>query len=96
MNKSELINKTAEAVNFTKKDTEIILNALIAEITKAVARGEKVKLVGFGAFETRRRETRAARNPNTGERIVIPAYTAPVFKAGQTFKDSVNKGKNLK
>lgn len=55
----------------------------------AVAKGEKVSIMGFGSFEKSVRAPRVGRNPQTGEKIDIPERAAPVFKAGKAFKDAV-------
>ena len=59
-------------------------------ITKALANGEKVALVGFGTFETRERAAHAAATPHQGDHQ-IAAATVPAFKAGQALKDAVAK-----
>ena len=89
MNKAELISAAAERSLATKKDTEAILNAALDLIAEALARGEKVQLVGFGSFEVKDRAARTARNPKTGETIAVPASRAPQFKAGKALKDRV-------
>ena len=92
MNKAELVAAIAEKTEFTKKDAETALNAVIASIEEALVKGDKVQLIGFGTFETRERKARQGRNPRKpGETIEIPASTAPVFKAGKALKDAVNK-----
>ena len=92
MNKAELVAAVAEKTNFTKKDAEVALNAVIASIEEALVEGEKVQLIGFGTFETRERKARQGRNPRKpGEVIDIAASKAPVFKAGKALKDAVNK-----
>ena len=91
MNKTELIQSIADATNFSKKNVEAGLNAAIDAITEALAKGEKVQIVGFGAFETKTRAERMGRNPRTGEDIPIPAAKVPVFKAGKALKDAVDK-----
>lgn len=91
MTKVELIAAVAEAAEITKKDAEKAVNATVEAITKALADGEKVSLVGFGTFETRQRPARTGRNPRTKEAIEIPASTAPAFKAGKALKDAVAK-----
>ena len=61
-------------------------------VTETLAEGEKVQLVGFGTFESRARKAREGRNPrNPEEKIKIPASNAPVFKAGKSLKEAVNK-----
>ena len=75
----------------TKKESEAAINATLDAIVEALADEEKVVLVGFGTFETKKRAARKGRNPSTKEPISIPASKAPVFKAGKGMKDKVNK-----
>lgn len=91
MNKTELIAAVAENAGFSKKDSEKLINATIDVITNALVEGEKVQLVGFGAFEVKSRAARIGRNPKTKEAITIPASKSPVFKAGKALKDIVSK-----
>ena len=87
MNKTELIEAIAKETGLKKKDAE----AAIGAIEGALAKGEKVQLVGFGTFETKTRAAREGRNPRTGKTIKIAASKYPAFSAGKAFKDSVNK-----
>ena len=89
MNKAELINAVAEKAGLSKKDTETVVNAVVDVITAALAEGDKVQLVGFGAFEVKARAERIGRNPKTKESIKIPASKAPVFKPGKALKEAV-------
>ena len=92
MNKSELVAKIAEKSGLSKADSTIALDAFLESVEGALVQGEKVQLVGFGTFETRERKAREGRNPrNPEEKINIPASTAPVFKAGKSLKEAVNK-----
>lgn len=91
MNKTELINAVAEKADLSKKDAEAAVTAVIEAITGALIEGEKVQLVGFGAFEVKQRAERIGRNPQTKETIQIPASKTPVFKAGKALKDAVAK-----
>lgn len=91
VNKAELITSMAEKSKLTKKDAEAALKGFIESVEEALAKGEKVQLVGFGTFETRERAAREGRNPRTKETISIPASTVPVFKAGKEFKEKVSK-----
>ena len=90
MNKGELIAKIAEA-GLTKKDAGVALDAAIAAIGDALAKGESVQLIGFGTFGVKERSAREGRNPRTGEVVAIPASKAPYFKAGKALKDKVAK-----
>lgn len=92
MNKSELIAKIAEKSGLTKVDSTKALDAFLETVEDALVEEEKVQLVGFGTFEVRHRKEREGRNPrNPEEKIHIPASKAPVFKAGKTLKEAVNK-----
>lgn len=91
MNKAELVSAVAEKTGMSKKDSEKAVNAAFDTITEALAAGDKVQLVGFGGFETKKREARMGRNPKTKEAIEIPATTIPVFKAGKALKEKTAK-----
>ena len=91
MNKAELVAAVAEKTALSKKDAEKALAAVIDTITAALVAGDKVQLVGFGAFEVKERNARVGRNPKTKEEIQIPASRVPVFKAGKALKDVVAK-----
>ena len=69
MNKTELIAEVAVKAGLSKKDAEKAMNAALDTITDALASGDKVQLVGFGGFETKKREARMGRNPKTKEAI---------------------------
>jgi len=91
MNKAELVAAVAEKTGLSKKDSEKAVNAAFEAITAALVGGDKVQLVGFGAFEVKERNARVGRNPKTKEEIQIPASRVPVFKAGKALKDVVAK-----
>ena len=91
MNKTELIGAVAEKAEMTKKDAEKAVNAVLASIEDAMAKGDKVQLVGFGTFEVRQRAARTGRNPQTGKEIKIAATKVPAFKPGKALKESVVK-----
>ena len=92
MNKSELLVNISEKSELKKVEAERALNAFIETVTEALAKEEKVQLVGFGTFETRDRKAREGRNPRKPDEVIkIPASKAPVFKAGKTLKEAVNK-----
>ena len=83
MNKSELIEAMANTASLSKKDAEAALNAYTDVITEALKKGDKVTLVGFGTYETRKRAARTGKNPQTGEAIKIKAAKVPAFKPGK-------------
>ena len=89
MNKAELISAVAEKTGLSKKDSEKAINATFDTITLSMEAGEKVQLVGFGAFDIKELAARIGRNPKTKEEIEIPASRVPVFKAGKALKDAI-------
>ena len=89
MNKKELIAAVAESANLSKKDAEAAVNAVVASVTGALKKGDKVQLIGFGTFEVRKRAAKQGRNPQTGAVIKVPATKVPAFKAGAALKDAV-------
>jgi len=89
MNKAELINAIAETSGMTKVASKKALDATIKCITKALANGEKVGLVGFGSFTVADRAARTGINPSTKKAIKIPAKKVAKFKAGADLADAV-------
>ena len=91
MNKAELIDAMSKDTGLSKKDSEKALNSFMENVSNALSKNDKVQLIGFGTFETRKRAERNGRNPQTGKEIKIAAATVPAFKAGKAFKEKVNK-----
>lgn len=91
MNKQELVTAIANETGLSKKDTEATLNSFVNVVSGALAKKDKVQLIGFGTFETRKRAARTGRNPQTGAELKIKASTVPAFKAGKALKEKVNK-----
>ena len=83
MNKNELSAAIAAKANLTRKDAEAAISAMSDIIAESLKNGEKVQIVGFGAFEVK------ARNPKTGEEIQIGARRSPMFKPGKVLKEAV-------
>ena len=91
ISKKQLVDQIAAKTDATKTDINTILDAYIDVVKSNIAEGNKVQLVGFGAFELRHRAARKGRNPQTGKEIEIAASNVPAFKPGKSFKDEVNK-----
>ncbi|MBR4890042.1 MAG: HU family DNA-binding protein [Clostridia bacterium] len=91
MNKTELVAALAEKADVTKKDAEKVLAAFVDVVGATLKKGDKIQLVGFGTFETRKRAAREGKNPQTGAKIKIAASTVPAFKAGKALKDLIAK-----
>jgi len=86
-NKAQFIEALAERLDGDKKRAAVALDAVIDTIYAMVAKGERVALTGFGAFERRERGARIARNPATGASVKVKKTHVPAFKAGAEFKD---------
>lgn len=89
MNKKDLTNFVAEATNLTKKDSGIVIGAVLEGLAQGLIEDRKVTLVGFGSFTAVDRKARKARNPKTGEAIDVPAKVVPKFKASKALKDAI-------
>ena len=89
MNKKELVEYMAESADITRANAEKALNGMLMSITQALAKGDKVTLVGFGTFSTAERSARQSKNPRTGEPIDIPAKTVAKFKPGSKLAEAV-------
>ena len=89
MKKAELVEAIAEKTGLTKADANRALDATFEVITKALKKGERVPVAGFGTFNVSKRKAREGRNPQTGATVKIPARKAVTFKAGTALKDAV-------
>lgn len=89
MNKSELVKSLAEKAGFTQKDAAKALEAMVGTVQGALAKGDKVQIIGFGSFEVRDRKERKVISPATGQEITVPATKVPAFKPGKSLKEAV-------
>jgi DNA-binding protein HU-beta len=89
MNKSDLIEKMADAADISKAAAAKALDAFTDTIGGALKSGDTVSLIGFGTFAVKERAARTGRNPQTGAAIEIKASKTPSFKAGKALKDAV-------
>lgn len=87
MNKAELVEEVSGKTGLTKKTSREVVDAITSVITDALARGERVTLVGFGTFQVMERKARRGRNPRTGRTIQIPAKKAPKFRPGKELRE---------
>jgi DNA-binding protein HU-beta len=95
VNKSQLIDALAHHYEGNKKQAQRALESVLDTITREVARGEKVAITGFGAFEKVVKDARWVRNPRTGERIKAKKTAVPKFRAGADLKNVVSGAKKL-
>ena len=93
MTKSELTDRIAELKpHLYQTDVERLIAAIFDEISRALSRGERVELRGFGAFAVKRRKARAGRNPRTGLSVHVPEKHVPFFKTGKQLRERLNQG----
>ena len=90
MNKSELVAAVAEKAGVAAKDAEAAVGAVFETIQATMAKGDDVRLVGFGTFAVSHRAASKGRNPSTGAEVDIPARNVAKFTAGKGLKDAVN------
>lgn len=95
MNKSELIDALSTRLAGDKKTAAAAVEGIVDVVSRAVAKGEKVAITGFGVFEKRARNARTARNPRTGASIKVKKTSVPAFRPGQNFKDIVSGAKKV-
>jgi DNA-binding protein HU-beta len=91
MNKEELVSAVAGEAKISKAVAEQVVNSTLGAISKALAEGDKVTLVGFGTFEVRERAAREGRNPQTGATLKIEAKKVPAWNPGKAIRDAVCK-----
>ena len=89
--KSKLLKQLSDNYpNFLKRDLEKFTNIILNEIKRALKRGDRVELRGFGAFSVKRRDARIGRNPRTGESVKVESKAVPFFKTGKLLRDRLN------
>jgi len=88
--KADLIEEVSRVVEMTRKDSEVIVEAIFDSIVRSLRTGDKIEIRGFGSFRTRQRQPRVGRNPKTGSRVEVPSKRIPYFKPSKELKDLVN------
>lgn len=89
MTKAELISTVAKEAKISKASAEKAVNSFSGAVTKAMKKGDRLALTGFGAWSVSKRKARIGRNPQTGKEIKIPATRVVKFKAGNLLKKAV-------
>ena len=91
LTKADLIEEVSRVVEMTRKDSEVIVEAIFDSIVRALRTGDKIEIRGYGSFRTRQRQPRVGRNPKTGTRVEVPSKRIPYFKPSKELKDLVNQ-----
>lgn len=92
--KKEIAGNISTRTGLTQVDTAIIVDELLASMSRALIAGHNIEIRGFGRFKLKERLARLSRNPRTGEKIEVKAGIKPVFQASKELKDRVNKGES--
>ena len=93
MTKADLVEQVAEAIGpgITKKDCALVVDGFLNAIKQALASSENIEIRGFGTFKVRRRKTRMARNPRTGDPVSVPSRAVPVFKPSKHLRGRASR-----
>ena len=95
MTKAELVERVANQINLTKKQTEVVVNTVFSSITESLAEGKKGELRGVGSFRSRQRNARVGRNPKSGQKVEVPSKKVPFFKAGKELRELVDEHEKI-
>lgn len=87
MTKRELIEEVAQLYpRFSRREAEVMVNAVFDSMTEALAKGERIEIRGFGSFFVKQRAARTGRNPRTGAAVSVAAKKVPLFKVGKELR----------
>jgi DNA-binding protein HU-beta len=93
MTKEEFINALSEQTGFTKADCRRYLDSHLEIIKDTLSSGDNVQFIGFGGFSVSNTKAKQGINPQTGQKITIPAGKRVKFSAGKQLKDAVKSSK---
>ena len=91
MTKADIVDVIASATGLTKVETEAVVDGFISTVIDALKSGKNIEIRGFGSFKVKKRKGRVARNPRTGEQVLVPEHWVPLFKVSKEVKMLVNE-----
>jgi DNA-binding protein HU-beta len=94
LTKADIVDVIASATGLTKVETEAVVDGFISTVINALKEGKNIEIRGFGSFKVKKRKGRIARNPRTGEQVVVAEHFVPLFKVSKDLKHMVDE--NLK
>lgn len=94
MTKADIVDVIAGATGLTKVETEAVVDGFISTVIDAMKNGKNIEIRGFGSFKVKKRKGRMARNPRTGEQVMVDEHFVPIFKVSKDLKHVVDE--NLK
>lgn len=92
MTKADIVEKVASGIGMTKLETEAIIEGFFDTVIQALREGNGIEIRGFGSYKVKKKSSRYARNPRTGEKVFVDEHFVPVFKFSKDFKDKVDRG----
>ncbi len=92
ISRPQLTEAIIREVGLSRNESAEIVEAVLAEVSDALVRGEMVKLSSFGSFSVRQKGQRLGRNPKTGDKVYVPKKELPFFRAGKDLRQKVNDG----
>ncbi len=90
MTKADIVDVISSATGLTKVETEAVVDGFITTVINAMKDGKNIEIRGFGSFKVKKRKGRIARNPRTGEQVMIDEHYVPMFKVSKEMKQIVN------
>ena len=91
MTKRDLIEELVRLYpRFSRRDAEVMVNAVFESLAHALRRGDRIEIRGFGSFVVKHRDAREGRNPRTGRRVTVAAKRVPFFKVGKELRIRVD------
>lgn len=91
MTKADIVDHIASGTGLTKVETEAVVDGFIQTVSEALKEGKNIEIRGFGSFKTKKRKGRVARNPRTGEQVMVDEHFVPIFKVSKELKGMVNE-----
>lgn len=91
MTKADIVDKIAGATGLTKVETEAVVDGFILTVIDALKDGKNIEIRGFGSYKVKKRKGRVARNPRTGEQVMVGEHWVPLFKVSKEVKVAVNQ-----
>lgn len=90
MTKADIVDVIASATGLTKVETEAVVDGFISTVINAMKEGKNIEIRGFGSFKVKKRKGRMARNPRTGEQVMVQEHFVPIFKVSKDLKHLVD------
>jgi len=90
LTKADIVDHIASGTGLTKVETEAVVDGFIQTVIEALKEGKNIEIRGFGSFKTKKRKGRVARNPRTGEQVMVDEHFVPIFKVSKELKSVVN------